>query len=169
MCPSYKNHVNHITSKQLHTTLSSTFPWYLPLHNYNQVHFLASIDLHNVGVYRRLCQCFQALAWGEISGELEAQMDRAKTEGKMSEKEIFSLTGLPEELFPLGRGLDDNWKGGVEGINSWKDWYEAMALDVSSPVALVFEYPLTLWYLIKKYAPKHIINGISYSPESLQF
>jgi hypothetical protein len=116
------------------------------LDNYNQVPYLCEVDLHNVGVYRRLCQCFVQLAWGELSGELEAVMATKETR-----EDKFGVMGLPKEMYPLSQEL----KGGMDakGIESWEDWYKAVGIALSEPVALVFEIPLTVFYIVKKYAP----------------
>ncbi|KAJ3237157.1 hypothetical protein HDU81_009913 [Chytriomyces hyalinus] len=155
MCGIYKANMQRLTDENLN---NFPFTWYTSekrLDNYNQVPFLVENELHNVGVYRRLCQCFQQLQWGELSGELAVQMDADAV--KDDEKKRFLLTGLPLELFPLGRPP----KAGVEpeSIASWEDWYKAYNLPLTSPVALVFEMPLTVWHLIKKYAPTRNVNG----------
>ncbi|KAJ3352740.1 hypothetical protein HDU83_007688 [Entophlyctis luteolus] len=155
MCPIYKSNMERLAAEDLHAFPFDFYSSKKQLDNYNQVPFLVEKGLHNIGVYRRLCQCFQQLQWGELSGELEVQMNSDAV--KNDERKKFKCTGLPDELFPLGRPL----KAGVDPdtIENWKDWYGAYDLPFSSPVALVFEVPLTVWYLIKKYAPKRIVNG----------
>ncbi|ORY51361.1 hypothetical protein BCR33DRAFT_675996 [Rhizoclosmatium globosum] len=149
MCGIYKQNMQRLADENLHGLPFDFYNAKKQLENFNQVPFLVEKDLHNVGVYRRLCQCFQQLQWGELTGELAVQMAAEGLEG--NELGQFNCTGLPKELFPLGKALN----AGVtpESIESWEDWYKAYGLDMSSPVALVFEMPLTVWYLIKKYAP----------------
>ncbi|KAI8618997.1 hypothetical protein BC830DRAFT_1106051 [Chytriomyces sp. MP71] len=155
MCSIYKANMQRLLDEDLNNFPFSFYKTDKRLDNYNQVPFLVQNDIHNVGVYRRLCQCFQQLQWGELSGELAAQMDADGV--KDDEEKRFALSGLPKDLFPFGRqfkkGLDP------ETIDTWEAWYNAYNLSFSSPVALVFEVPLTVWFLIKKFAPKRIVNG----------
>ncbi|KAJ3075173.1 hypothetical protein HDU98_009010 [Podochytrium sp. JEL0797] len=155
MCPIYKANMERLTAENLH---GFPFTWYNAtkhLDNYNQVPFLVEKEIHNIGVYRRLCQCFQQLQWGELTGELAVQMAADTLKG--DEEKQFACSGLPKELFPFGREL----KKGVdpESINGWEDWYKAYGLPLDSPVALVFEVPLTVWYLVKKYAAVRMVGG----------
>jgi hypothetical protein len=108
-----------------------------------------------MGVYRRLCQCYTGLQFGELSGELYAQQNQASVASNPEAQ--FKLTGLPEELNPLGKSFKEGVK--PEKIDTWEDWYKAVGLPLSSPVAVVFEYPLTLFYVIKKYAAKRMEGG----------
>ncbi|KAJ3142014.1 hypothetical protein HK100_003877 [Physocladia obscura] len=155
MCPIYKSNMDRLAAEELHALPFEFYNGKKQLDNYNQVPFLVEKELHNVGVYRRLCQCFQQLQWGELSGELEVQMTADAI--KNDEQKKFKCTGLPEELYPLGRPL----KEGVDPdrINNWEDWYNAYDLPLSSPVSLVFEVPLTVFFLVKKYAANRTING----------
>ncbi|KAJ3118796.1 hypothetical protein HDU96_008520 [Phlyctochytrium bullatum] len=153
MCPTYKKNMIRLTSEKLHDLPFTFYNTKKQLENFNQVAFLVQNEIHNIGVYRRLCQCYQQLAWGEISGELAAQQGTLETA-----EEKFKLLGLPESMFPLGKPFDASVD--IESIDSWETWYKANQLPLSSPVALVFEVPLTIWFLIKEYAPKRIENGI---------
>ncbi|KAJ3007888.1 UNVERIFIED_CONTAM: hypothetical protein HDU68_003304 [Siphonaria sp. JEL0065] len=155
MCPIYKSNVQRLTEENLHGLPFDFYNSKKQLENFNQVPFLVEKEIHNIGVYRRLCQCFQQLHWGELSGELAVQMAADPLKGD-AEKQ-FACTGLPQELYPLGRGLKEGAK--PEDIETWEDWYKAYDLPLSSPVALIFEMPLTVWYLIKKYAPTRLVNG----------
>ncbi|KAI9339394.1 hypothetical protein BDR26DRAFT_1007923 [Obelidium mucronatum] len=155
MCPIYKSNMTRLTEENLHGLPFDFYNSKKQLENFNQVPFLVEKDIHNVGVYRRLCQCFQQLQWGELSGELAVQMEADQLKGDLEKQ--FNCTGLPKELYPLGKPLKNGVK--PEDIESWADWYKAYDLPLSSPVALVFEMPLTVWYLIKKYAPTRLVNG----------
>ncbi|KAJ3416926.1 hypothetical protein HDV05_007984 [Chytridiales sp. JEL 0842] len=155
MCPTYKANIHAITEKKFHNLPFEFYNSKKRLDNYNQVAFLVANNIHNVGVYRRLCQCYSGLGFGELSGELLAQTQQPGVKGDAEAE--FACSGLPKELFPLGKSL----KGGVkpESIDSWEDWYKAVGLPMDSPVAIVFEFPLTLWYTIKHFAPKTMKDG----------
>ncbi|KAJ3212898.1 hypothetical protein HDU67_003515 [Dinochytrium kinnereticum] len=152
MCPTYKKNMIRLTSENLHNL---PFPYYntkKQLENFNQVTFLVRNEVHNIGVYRRLCQCYQQLSWGEISGEVSAQQETVATA-----EQKYEMLGLPESMFPLGKPFDKDVD--IDAIDSWEAWYEANDLPLSSPVSLVYEVPLTIWFLIKEYAPKRMENG----------
>ncbi|KAJ3187565.1 hypothetical protein HK101_009367 [Irineochytrium annulatum] len=152
MCSTYKNNMIRLADEKLHDLPFTFYNSKKQLENFNQVPFLVQNDVHNIGVYRRLCPCFQQLAWGEISGEIAAQSaDLPDAEAK------FKLLGLPAEMFPLGKAFDSTVK--IDEITTWEAWYKAVGLPLSSPVALVFEVPLTIWYLIKEFAPVRTEKG----------
>ncbi|KAJ3106538.1 hypothetical protein HDU97_006131 [Phlyctochytrium planicorne] len=152
MCPTYKKNMIRLTSEKLHDLPFTYYNTKKQLENFNQVAFLVKNEVHNIGVYRRLCQCYQQLAWGEISGEIAAQQSAAGTE-----LEKFELLGLPASMYPLGKPFDASVD--ISKIESWEDWYKANKLNLDSPVALVFEVPLTIWFLIKEYAPVREVDG----------
>ncbi|KAJ1554572.1 hypothetical protein HK405_004659, partial [Cladochytrium tenue] len=155
MCETYKKNVQRLTDENLHDLPFTFYNKKKHLENFNQLPFLVDNGIHNVGVYRRLCQCFVQLQWGELSGELEAQMNLPQH--KDDPQKRFALTGLPKELYPLGKPFKEGVD--VDKIESWASWYDAVGLPLSSPVAIVFEVPLTLWYMIKNFAPVRVEKG----------
>ncbi|KAI9328767.1 hypothetical protein DFJ73DRAFT_861369 [Zopfochytrium polystomum] len=155
MCGTYKSNMLRLNEEKLHNLPFTFYSQKKQLENFNQVPFLVENNIHNVGVYRRLCQCFGQLQWGELSGELAAQMDLEQNKGDPEKQ--FALTGLPKELYPLGKPFKEGTD--VNAIESWEAWYNATGLPLSSPVAIVFEVPLTLWYMIKNFAPVRMENG----------
>ncbi|KAJ3325529.1 hypothetical protein HDU76_013147 [Blyttiomyces sp. JEL0837] len=154
MCPIYKGNMLRLTAENLHDLPFTFYNKTKQLENFNQVAFLSEHNLHNVGVYRRLCQCFAQLQWGELSGELAAQCE---ANHKDDPEKQFELYGLPKELYPVGKPFKDDVN--IDGITSWEAWYKAVGLPLSSPVALVYEVPLTLWWIIKNFAPVRTEGG----------
>ena len=156
MCEVYKANILRIQKDKLHDFPFTFYNSTKHLENFNQVAFLWENNVHNVGVYRRLCQCFTQLQWGELSGELATAMLQDDVKGDAHKE--FLLSGLPEELYPLGKPF----KKGVEvdSIVSWDAFYKAVGLPMSSPVAIVLEVVLSLWYIVKNWAPVRKENGM---------
>lgn len=64
---------------------------------------------------------------------------------------------LEKELIPQERQITtDNAEikfdeHGLPVLNSWQDWYQLRCISLSSPVALLATFPLTLYYSIQRY------------------
>ncbi|RKO96210.1 hypothetical protein CAUPRSCDRAFT_12097 [Caulochytrium protostelioides] len=118
------------------------------LHAYNQVNFLTQRGIHNMGLWRRLCGCFQNRKWGELSaelrgtwGELSGADEAAKAQAR------FETLHLNAALFPLDKALAK----APDAIHTWQDYYEAVGLPLDDPAALLLEVPLTLWWILRQH------------------
>jgi hypothetical protein len=141
----FKKNVDHIKEWKLH---EFPFSYYNPeniLCNYNVVPFLSSVRRHNLGVFQRLCGCFQEMPWGSLGAHVLAQYQQNQN----SPQEMFSLLGLPEEMFPMSSPFPPDFD--LDSIDSWESFYKAKNYSFDNPAALVLEVPLTIWYLINKF------------------
>jgi hypothetical protein len=132
-----------ITSEDLHSFPFSFYKPEKPLHNYNQVNLLAKRGVHNHGVFRRLCSCFQSVAFGEISAEHLAQIEAANI---TDPKDIFDVLALDDCWFPLSAKLNDARK-----ITNWSQFCEAKKIPHDDIGSLVFDYALTVWFMLNKF------------------
>ncbi|KAI8911062.1 hypothetical protein EDD86DRAFT_204302 [Gorgonomyces haynaldii] len=149
ICANLKKDMDHIKEWKLHDLPFDYYNNKTQLHNYNQVPFLASKNLHNVGLFRRLCGCFNNLGWGVLSGQMIAHFQQTQP----TPEGMFEVTGLPKDLFPLSKPFDE--KVDKTKIRSWKDYMEKRGYPLDSPAPLVLEVPLTIWHIINKfYMPK---------------
>ena len=114
---------------------------------YNAVIHLIKNGKHNIGLYKRLCNCFNEVPFGEMSIQLDAALDEidAKDYHKQAE-----LLGIPLEMFPLDKQLPS-----VEtALESWAGYFEGAGLKLDSPVAFILETPLSVAFAIYKYFVK---------------
>lgn len=127
--------------------------------NYNLVNVLEKNSLHNVGLFRRLCGCFRSKGWGQLGAEyIEAFQSSPPTPQQM-----FDVTGLPAEMFPLSKPFDEGYD--VSQIDSWEKYMTVRGYSMNNLAPLVLEVPLTIWHIINKFymptAPKLKNGGIS--------
>ena len=150
-----------VSSLDMHKFPFTFYPADKPMCNYNQVNLLVKHGLHNVGIFRRLCSCYQNTAFGELSGERLAQLEAAQVTDPF---EKFETLGLSKAWYPLSGGL----KVGTDPrkIVSWKDLYDAKGVPLDDLGALVFEYAMTVWHMMNKYLmaslPPASSKGISF-------
>ncbi|KAJ3288744.1 hypothetical protein HK104_007993 [Borealophlyctis nickersoniae] len=160
MCQSFKANMQRIEKEHLHDLPFTYYNSKTQLANYNQVTFLVHHNVHNVGVYRRLCGCYQEQPYGELVGEQIALLQANNITDAAAR---FSLLGLSMDLYPLskpfGEGVD------VRKLSSWKDFYEARGLQMNNPAALVLEVPLTVWHLINKF----VLDKIETKPDGRRY
>jgi len=114
-------------------------------YDYNHVALLAHNYLHNIGLFRRLCPCFNQVPYGCLSLETLSALFKF---GDDLEKQAGAL-GVPEDFLPLPQEFNQSYD--PKSINSWTDFYENRKLDFSSPLALALEYPMTVFYLMREY------------------
>ncbi|KAJ3223547.1 hypothetical protein HK099_000968, partial [Clydaea vesicula] len=115
------------------------------LYDYNTVILLVHHALHNIGLYRRICHCFSKVPYGILGLEMYSQCK--SVENNLNEQAKF--LGVPESLLPL----DKPFENGVDTrkIDSWKSYYENRNIPLDSPLALILEYPLTIFHLLNKF------------------
>lgn len=101
-CAGFKKTMLHINEWDLHDFPFTFYPKEKPLCNYNVVPYLSSISKHNIGLFQRLCGCFQQIQYGILGSQLLAQFQSSKD----SQREVFNALGLDEELFPLSKKFD---------------------------------------------------------------
>ncbi len=155
ICPMFKAAMGSIESKKLHDFPFDFYKSTAPLQIYNAVIFLIREGLHNVGLYRRICHCYDKIPFGELTTEFQNEMATLK-----SDKEKATFLGLPEEMYPLSKCVtDENLKklGENAKIDQWEKAYTALGLPLSCPAALILEYPMTVYYMLTKYVfPKGV-------------
>lgn len=59
--------------------------------------------------------------------------------------EMAHVLGLTRDLFPL-----DEMKAPKEVYNNWSDWIVGKGCEVDSPISLIAEYPLTIYWILKE-------------------
>ncbi|KAJ1534651.1 hypothetical protein HK096_003607, partial [Nowakowskiella sp. JEL0078] len=151
LCPMWKTTMKRAEDESFHNL---PFPWYPKtkfLCTYNMALFLSKNAVHNAGVYRRLCHCFDNVPYGEL-GALTQKIDDPKSR--------FNELGIPEEFYPLNK----KFKGDVKNITGWEKYYESIGIPLDSPVAMALECPLTVFHLINKY----LIPRMSASKEKIR-
>ncbi|TPX67874.1 hypothetical protein SpCBS45565_g03449 [Spizellomyces sp. 'palustris'] len=150
-CPVFKAYMSRIDQENLHDFPFDYYNDKIQLHAYNQVNFLIHNDVHNVGVFRRLCHCYSQVPYGELAAQQLAQLQVANVQDPL---ERFKLFGLSMQLYPLSAPYPEGTN--LRDIDSWKKFYELRNIPMSDPAALVLEVPMTLWHLINKYALDNI-------------
>jgi hypothetical protein len=115
------------------------------LANYAIVQYLISKGVHNIGLFKRLCGCFQNQGWGELAAEMIGEFKQiAPTPEKM-----FEISGLPQEMFPLSKAFPEGFD--ISTIDSWKSYMDVRGYSFDNPAPLILEVPLTIWHIINKY------------------
>ena len=149
MCANLKKDMDHIKDWKLHDLPFEFYNEKTQLANYNQVNLLSQKSLHNVGLFRRICGCFNQMGWGMLSAELIAQFQQTQP----TPEQMFAATGLPREMFPLSKPFEEGFD--VKTIDSWKKYFEVRGYSMDNPSALIMEVPMTIWHIINKfYLPK---------------
>ncbi|KAI8822995.1 uncharacterized protein EV422DRAFT_387526 [Fimicolochytrium jonesii] len=146
ICPGFKANMQRVDKEKLHDLPFDFYNSEKQLASYNQVAFLAQKDVHNVGVFRRLCGCYSHLQYGELAAVHIQQMQSGQLADPL---ERFKLLGLSNELFPLSAPYPEGYN--VREIDSWKKYYELKKLSMDDPAALVLEVPLTVWHILNKF------------------
>ncbi|KAI9098233.1 hypothetical protein DFS34DRAFT_649820 [Phlyctochytrium arcticum] len=146
VCPQFKTYMARIEKENLHDLPFDYYNSKKQLHNYNQVTLLIHSDVHNVGVYRRLCHCYQQTPYGELAGQ---QIQHLQANNIQDPLERFKLFGLNMHWFPLSNAYPDGLD--TRSIDTWEKFYNARSIPMSDPAALVFEVPMTIWHIINKY------------------
>ncbi|KAJ3371790.1 hypothetical protein HDU91_004935 [Kappamyces sp. JEL0680] len=145
VCSEFKASMDHVADWNLHDFPFTFYNKSKILHNYNAVPFLTTHSLHNVGLFQRLCGCFQQVPWGGLNANLLAQFQA----NRPTPEQMFAALGLPQEMFPLSKPFPDGTD--VSGIDSWSSYFQARGYSLDSPAALILEVPLTLWHLINQF------------------
>lgn len=148
MCAGFKQYMLNADAKKLHDFPFTYYTPTKPLSSYNQVIHLVKTDLHNVGLYRRLCHCYEKVACGELSGESDSLLSQLPSDNLDQQGELL---GVPAEFMPLNKigftaGKDVKEIRGK--VLSWKQYYERVGLPLDSPLAMVLEYPLSIFHFL---------------------
>ncbi|KAJ3002988.1 hypothetical protein HKX48_001999, partial [Thoreauomyces humboldtii] len=153
VCKGFKANMDRIENENLHDLPFDFYNEQKQLHSFNQVAFLVQKDVHNIGIFRRLCACYNQIAYGELAAGHIAQMQA----GNITDpRERFKLFGLSDVLFPLSAAYPEGTD--VRTIDSWKKYYELRNIPMDDPAALVLEVPLTVWHMVNKYVLDGIVN-----------
>jgi hypothetical protein len=107
---------------------------------YNLLEFLVKNSIMAVGVYRRLTNHFATVPFGRVLDSMKSELDEMD---ELSEK--YQMMGIPGELAPLSSAKD------ASKIVDWQSLYQVLGLDLSQPLALVLEVPMTLYFILKKF------------------
>ncbi|KAJ3126479.1 hypothetical protein HK098_007461 [Nowakowskiella sp. JEL0407] len=137
ICKMWKATMQRVTEENLHDLPFTYYNKTKQLQSYNTALFLSNSNVHNRGVFRRLCHCFD----NEPFGELGAQLDQIEDPNAR-----FLELGVPNEMHPLNKAVPN-----PEKIDSWKKYYDVKGIPFDSPIALALESPLTLFHLINKF------------------
>ncbi|KAI8915306.1 hypothetical protein DFJ77DRAFT_548530 [Powellomyces hirtus] len=146
VCKGFKANMQRVENEKLHDLPFDFYNESKQLHSYNQVAFLVQHDVHNIGIFRRLCACYSQLGYGELAGGHIAQLQSG---GVTDPLERFKLFGLSMALYPLSAAYPEGTD--VRSIDSWRKYYEVRKISFNDPAALVLEVPLTVWHLVNKY------------------
>ncbi|KAJ3000030.1 hypothetical protein HDV02_000982 [Globomyces sp. JEL0801] len=147
-CADFKATMSHISDWNLHDFPFTYYNKDNILNNYNVVPFLDSKKRHNVGLFARLCGCFNQLPWGAISAHL---IQRFRTQ-QADPQTMFKSLGLPQEMFPLSAPFPADVD--VTEIDSWKALYTAKKYSFDNPAALILDTPMTVWHCINQFILK---------------
>jgi hypothetical protein len=62
------------------------------------------------------------------------------------------VLGVPSSFLPIDNPITGDWRS----INTWEDYYKMRGIPFHSPMALVLDYPLTIFYMLKEHIlPKY--------------
>ena len=64
------------------------------LYNYNTVPFLTTVSKHNIGLFQRLCGCFQQVPWGGLTARILQHFQQTSP----SPEDMFKFFGLDNEM-----------------------------------------------------------------------
>jgi hypothetical protein len=112
---------------------------------------LVKHGVHNVGVFRRLCICFQNVPMGDLYFETIKSLEAANI---TDPKDIFNTTGLEEVWYPLSAPLKTPRK-----IKNWKDLFEAKKVPFDDIAPFVLDHPLTIWHFLNTYILDDVTAG----------
>ncbi|KAK9151795.1 hypothetical protein Syun_010104 [Stephania yunnanensis] len=96
--------------------------------------WLESVGLHHKGMWRRKCNCYSHCPFGLLPGK-----------GGLSD----SWGGIDDEEYPPD--IPFHGQDGMSSpvlLSSWSEFYNLRSLPLSSPVAAILSYPLTVSYIL---------------------
>ncbi|KAJ3276599.1 hypothetical protein HDV01_004132 [Terramyces sp. JEL0728] len=154
-CKEFKASVDHVQEWELHNLPFTYYNSETQLHNYNVVPYLTTVNKHNVGLFQRLCGCFNEAPWGVLAARLIAHYQQTKP----TPDQMFATLGLPQEMFPLSKSYDEGicfLKPGFDSasIDSWESYFKARGYSFDNPSALILEVPLTIFHMINQFHMK---------------
>jgi hypothetical protein len=117
------------------------------LFHYSVVAFLTKRGFHNVGLFKRLCGCFTDREWGTLGAEILVQLSELKA--IPTPAQLFDITGLPKEMFPLSKPFDSGVD--ISKIDSWENYIKIREYSNDNPAPLLLEVPLTIWHIVNKF------------------
>ena len=102
--------------------------------------------LHNIGIYKRICHCYNKIPFGDISAELTGYLEQSKDNHEIQAE----ILGVPSFLMPLSKPFSDDTID-LRSIDNWGKCYKALNLSINSPLAFVLETPMTIFHILNKY------------------
>lgn len=157
VCSLFKADMDRIASGSLHSFPFTYYQEIKPFANYNTVNMLIKRGVHNIGVFRRLCICYQNVPMGDLYCESLQDLESANI---VDPKDIFNATGLEEIWYPLSAPLKNS-----RNIKNWKDLFEAKKVPYDDIAPFVIDHPLTIWHFINN----HIYDSVESSKGKLLF
>ena len=148
VCSLFKANMDHIVSMSLHDFPFTYYPQSKPLGNYNTVNTLVKHGVHNIGVYRRLCLCYQDVPMGDLFSETMTMIKDSKI---TNPKDIFNTSGLESGWFPLSAPLKNS-----RNIKNWKDLFETKGISFDDIAPFVLDNPMTVWHFLNL----HILDSV---------
>ncbi|KAJ3033254.1 hypothetical protein HDV00_006544 [Rhizophlyctis rosea] len=119
---------------------------HIQLTNFNLHTFLVRNDIHNKGVFRRLCGCYCEVPYGDLAAEREARLQETRLDDEF--KARFQMLGLSMDLYPMD--ADFLQSVNPRSIDTWEAFYTVRRLKFDDPAALVLEVPVTIWRVLNK-------------------
>lgn len=101
--------------------------------------WLESVGVHGKGMWRRMCVCFKEHDFGLLPVS-------------SSDTGIENAWGLGDGLYPLDTPLLDHLGIGESAsmvlLSGWTEYYNLRDLSMSSPVAALLSFPLSLYHIV---------------------
>eukprot|EP01084_Bolivina_argentea_P285256 489142_1 len=97
--------------------------------------FLENMNLHNKGIWKRMCGCFNKIRYGELNAFESNENNECKDQLSMR-MPIFNIKTI----------IQAN-----DIITNWKEYYEFKQLSLKSAIAHWMSWPMTIYYSLTKY------------------
>ncbi|PIA27459.1 hypothetical protein AQUCO_07700017v1 [Aquilegia coerulea] len=97
--------------------------------------WLESLGLHHQGMWRRMCSCYSHCPFGLLPN-------------KGGRSDLWG--GLEDGEYPNDLPFSKHFRDGISSpllLSSWSEYYTLRSLPLSSPIAAILSYPLTVYYI----------------------
>jgi hypothetical protein len=148
MCKMFKTSMEHVAGWNLHDFPFSFYPAKGYLCSYNVVNFLIAKSIHNIGLFKRLCGCYNEVGFGEFGAKMIADFQQSKP----TPEDMFAKTGLSPDFFPLSKPFPEGTD--ISKIDCWKTYMEAREYSMDDAAPLILEVPLTIFHIVNKFFDK---------------